>query len=210
MESEKEVRLVERGYNKIYKAYAAERTDEHGFSRNMVFDLSKRLKAGAKVLDAGCGNGYTTKILVKAGFSVVGTDISSNMLKLAKKDVPKARFYRMDMRRLRFPKASFDAITCFYAIIHVPKRYHLQVLKSFNAVLGPGGYLLISMGLYASKPEPDIGSDWLGAPMYWSHYGQKKNLELIRSAGFRILWKKAERGPVPKWDRHLYILAQKR
>ncbi len=93
----------------------------------------------------GCGGGYISRLLVKKGFRVIGVDISGNVVKLARKNVPGAKFYKMDMRKLKFGAGSFDGITSFYAIIHVPRKYHLLVLKEFSTLLKPGGFLLLTM-----------------------------------------------------------------
>ena len=66
--------------------------------------------------------GYISRLLVKKGFRVIGVDISGNVVKLARKNVPGAKFYKMDMRKLKFGAGSFDGITSFYAIIHVPRK----------------------------------------------------------------------------------------
>ena len=44
----------------------------------------KSLGAGAHGVDIGCGNGYFTRALARAGYSVSGIDISPEMLNKAK------------------------------------------------------------------------------------------------------------------------------
>ncbi len=206
MKGESAVRLVEKGYDKIHMCYSSQRIWRSNLKE--VALLTKRMEKGASILDVGCGAGAIAKILSKNGFNVTGADISSNMLRLAKKALPKARFYKMDMRRLKLPKDSFDAITCFYAIIHVPRQYHLKVLKGFRRILKPSGLLLISMSTGPAEGTIADWQDW-GAPMYWSQFGKRRNIQLVRKAGFKVLWNRVD-STGPKDDRHLYILAQKR
>ena len=127
------------------------------------------------------------------------------MLKLAKANSPRSTFIRMDMKGLDLPKESFDGIICLYSIFHVPRRYHLGILKKFSRVLTQGGFLAIHMGW---GDWVGIEENWLGggAPMYWSHYGRGKNLGLIRKARFEIILSKASR---QKDGTHLFVLAQK-
>ncbi len=195
--------IVESGYNRIYRKYHAKRTLKS--NKRMLVDLVKYLPKNSKVLDAGCGAGYpVAKFLVDKKFDVVGIDISKNMLQLAKRIVPKAKFCKMDMAKMKFPKNSFNAITCFYSIIHVPRKSHPKIIRKFYSILKPKGMLLISVGLTGF--ESGIEQNWMGAKMFWSQFWKETNLKMIKKAGFRIIWTK----PVgSKNDRHLFVLAQK-
>jgi ubiquinone/menaquinone biosynthesis C-methylase UbiE len=52
----------------------------------------------------------------------VGIDLSENMLRLAKRNMPQTTFIRKDMTKLDFADNSFDGLTAFYSIIHVPRE----------------------------------------------------------------------------------------
>jgi hypothetical protein len=92
-----------------------------------------------------------------------------------------------------------------YSIFHVPRRYHLGILKRFYKVLRPKGLLAIHMGW---GDWVGVEENWLGggAPMYWSHFGRGKNIALIRKARFRIVQSKASR---QKDGTHLFVVARK-
>ncbi len=194
--------IVKSGYDKIYREYARQRTIWD--NKKELDDLVNLLPKHSKILDVGCGAGIpVAKFLINKGFEVVGVDTSKSMLKLAKKNVPEARFYNMNMTKLKFPENTFDAITCFYSISHVPRRYHSKILSKFFRLLKPKGFLLISTGLTETKSY--VG-DWFGAEMYWSHFDKQTNLKLIKKAKFKIIW---HRSVGPKNDRHLFVLTQK-
>lgn len=202
MNSEK---IVEDGYDKIALLYHKRRIDRFWTVANDIEALTRRLGRGSSILDVGCGSGYIASILEDKGFRVTGIDVSARMLELAKVNAPRSNFLRMDMRRLDFPKESFDAIICLYSIFHVPRRYHLGTLKRFRRALKPKGLLAIHMGW---GDWVGIEENWLGggAPMYWSHYGRGKNIELIRRAKFDIIHSKPSR---QKDGTHLFVLARR-
>lgn len=198
-------KLVKGGYDRICTLYHQRRIDRFWSVASDLNSLVRRLPPGSAILDAGCGSGYIASILQSQGFSVTGIDISAKMLELARENSPLSTFLRMSMRRLEFPKESFDGVVCLYSIFHVPRRYHLGILKRFHRVLRPKGLLAIHMGW---GDYVGIEENWLGggAPMYWSHFGRGKNATLVRKAKFDIVVSKASR---QKDGTHLFILAQK-
>ena len=191
--------IVRRGYGALAVKYHAQR--DLRVHRRELDALVQSLPKGGKVLDAGCGSGKVAAHLLRRGLAVTGIDISKAMLSLAATVAPAARLTVMDMRRLRFPAASFDGVIALYSVIHVPRRDHLLILRGFRRVLRPRGSLLIVMG------REDIAADrdkFLGTPMYWSHFGEDRNLELLAEAGFVLRW---SRIVGPPGDRHLWALA---
>lgn len=76
------------------------------------------LKSGERVLDVGCGNGATTLEAaerVRPGGSVVGIDVSTPMLALAREwarswNVANADFVEADAQVHPFPTGSFDVV----------------------------------------------------------------------------------------------------
>ena len=82
-------------------------------------------------------------------------------------DTPLVRFHTaldsQDMTELSFPEGSFDAVCSLYAIIHVPREQHRQLLQSFHRMLKPEGLALLCMG--AGDLPGGIEDDFYGARM---------------------------------------------
>ncbi len=178
--------MVERGYDHIAERFAewasGIRSDEraHGVSV-----LLERLPVGAQVLELGCGAGIPTTQQLAQRFAVTGVDISARQLELARQNVPNARFIHADMTQLEFPEGTFDAVAALYSIIHVPRAEHPKLIRAIARWLRPGGLFLAALGARAT--EAGVEDDWLGAPMYWSHFDSATNLLLIEQAGLRIV-----------------------
>jgi len=98
---------------------------------------------GKKILDVGCGHGRDARYLSERGFEVVGIDLSRNLLKIARRMAPKAKFLLMDMRDLKFGDEEFDGIWSCASFLHIPKREALETLREFRRVLKPGGLLYL-------------------------------------------------------------------
>lgn len=193
-------KIVKKGYDEIAEKYQATR---HIFDNKRELEEFVSLSPkNAKVLDVGCGAGIpVTKFLVEAKFDVIGVDFSEGMLKLARRNVPEAKFVEEHMTRLSFKDNSFDGLTACYSIIHVPREKHSSLFQSFHRILKPNGVMLVSMG-----PDGWEGTDeYHGVEMFWSHYGPEKSLEIIRDAGFQIIFGKHI---VSGGEKHYWILAK--
>lgn len=112
------------------------------------------------------------------------------------------------MTALSFPQASFDAVVGFYSIIHVPREEQPGLLRDIAGWLKPGGLFVAAMG--TSDVEQDILPDWMGAPMYWSHFDSETNRRLVLEAELQIIRATEETAPedgVP--ITFLWVVAQK-
>lgn len=71
------------------------------------------------ILDLGCGTGLHTKELIKRGYEVVGLDLSKEMIEIAKKRNPEAKFYVSDMSNFDLIKneGKFDVVICMFSAL---------------------------------------------------------------------------------------------
>lgn len=154
--------------------------------RDWLDIMASRLGRGAVVLDLGCGNGRAVKYLVDKGFQGIGVDVSDKMLELAKKHVPRGKYYRKDFTKLEFKPNSFDAVVSFFALNHIPKEQFKEVMVSCKRFLKKGGLLLLGMvkggsdglfeGFYGKK-----------MPLYGAGYTKKELIDILKSNGYDIL-----------------------
>jgi len=103
---------------------------------------------GKKVLDAGCGDGYTTQLFAKSGASVTGIDLSPTMIRIAKEEEKKhphgidysvASFANLS----EFKDESFDIVISFMALMDSPD--YKDALKEFYRILKTGGSLFFNI-----------------------------------------------------------------
>jgi ubiquinone/menaquinone biosynthesis C-methylase UbiE len=197
---------VKAGYNQIADRYLAGRTRDSEDVR-LLEELITRLPEGAKVLDAGCGAGIPISQKLSERFEVTGVDFSEAQIELAKVNVPNATFLCEDMTRLAFPENTFDGITSYYAIIHVPREEHRSILSNFHRMLKSGGFALLCLGAEHSIDDSD--DDFFGAKMYWSHFDTATYLEMLNDCQFTILWSKRVTDETCEGGGHLFVLVQR-
>ncbi len=159
--------LVRRGYDALSYHYRRDDADDGRYGPWLA-ELHQRLPAGAAVLDLGCGCGVpVARFLARAGHRVTGVDISDVQVARARRLVPDGTFLRADAATLDLPPASFDAVVCLYALIHLPLADQPGLVDRIATWLRPGGWLLATVGHDAWTGTQD---NWLGGPatMWWS------------------------------------------
>jgi ubiquinone/menaquinone biosynthesis C-methylase UbiE len=80
--------------------------------------LSPPPDAPMTLLDVACGPGFISAALKDSNVTVVGADLSTEMLRVARELNPGARFEQADAEALPFPDESFDAVSCNFGLLH--------------------------------------------------------------------------------------------
>ena len=108
-------------------------------------------RPGMRILDLACGPGTMARVLaqqVEPGGQVVGVDLAPGMIELARRSAPaNASFEVMDIEKLAFPDATFDAAVCGHGLQFVPHLLH--ALSEARRVLREGGALAASIPMAA-------------------------------------------------------------
>ena len=179
-------KLVSAGYDTMHGRYAEwAGRDTARRRRYLRRAAGMGLLRGGDALDLGCGTGrHVTAALAAAGYRVTGLDLSPRSIEVARRELPSVRFVVGDMAAVNFPPDSFDLVTAFYSIIHLPREEHGEVLRRVAEWLRPGGGLVASLGASLGDAYEE---DWLGVPMYWSSWDHRTNRQLITDAGLEIL-----------------------
>jgi len=95
-----------------------------------------------KILDAGCGEGYLSRMLAKSDHKVFGIDTCKKLIVAAKrKQVKETKYFVKDFRNTGFPSCFFDIIICHQTIIEIqnPER----AFKEFSRILKKNGKLIL-------------------------------------------------------------------
>ena len=144
------------------------------WKRTLIAHVVARLRAGARVVDLGCGTGDLALAVAAAmpTARVTGVDASPRMIALARPraiGVPALSFDEGDMTGLALPDRSVDAITAGYAFRNAPD--HRAALREAARVLRPGG-VLVTLDFY--RPESGLWRSLL--------------LGYLRAAGNAVGW----------------------
>jgi len=109
----------------------------------LVEDFLAGKTAGARALDVGCGLGFFSEALVKAGARVTACDLGANLVETTRQRVGcEARVADALALEDTFGRDSFDVVVSSECIEHTPDPR--RALRSMSAVLRPGGWLSVS------------------------------------------------------------------
>lgn len=138
------------------------------FARKAAPDILKLLRASrirqGMVVDLGCGSGILAAELVRAGYEVVGVDLSAAMLRIARSRAPGARFVRGSLLDFEIPPCeavtAIGEVVCYALDERASKRRLETLFKRVHAALRAGGLFVFDVA------EPGRGSD-SASERYW-------------------------------------------
>lgn len=124
----------------------ARRQDEYIWGTepsSLARSLSARLRAGARVLDLGCGEGRDSVFFATCRFDVTGVDVSGAGLdkaaRLAREHGVAVRWIRSDLARAA-PEGDFDLIYSCGAIHYVPRAERPALFHRLKGLTRAGGW----------------------------------------------------------------------
>jgi SAM-dependent methyltransferase len=145
----------------------------HGITKGLVVDL-------------GCGSGIWAGELIRAGYDVLGVDISESMIRLARKKAPQARFVRSSFLDVPLPRC--DAVTSLgecLCYLFDSKNNTTELTKLFSRIyeaLRPGGLFVFDIAQPGQIPAAQRVRNFTGAD--WSVLREaeedRKNMVLTR------------------------------
>jgi ubiquinone/menaquinone biosynthesis C-methylase UbiE len=99
--------------------------------------------SNAEIMDAGCGSGYSTKLILESfnPSKIIAFDYMQEQIALAKKRGLPVDFYVGDMRKIDAPTGSVDAVFIFGVLHHIPNWK--DALEEVARTLKKNGVLLV-------------------------------------------------------------------
>jgi len=150
-------------------------------------EFMKLLPKGGKVLDAGCAGGRDSYKFVHEGFLVTGIDVVDVFIEEAIKKVSQAKFIKMDLLNLKFPKNYFDAIWAQAILLHMGRKDIPKILETFHNILKKNGKIHIAV-------KKGNGSGWKADKLsnnkkrFFTYFSKKEIENYITAAGFKVIF----------------------
>lgn len=147
-----------------------------------------------RLLDVGCGSGAYLALMQSLGWTVTGVDLFEEVAREvgARLGVP---CHAGDLAGIRLPARSFDAITFWHVLEHLPDPR--TALVRAGELLAPGGVLAIGVPVYDCREEELLGAGWLGydVPRHLITFSRARLASLLEELGFRVVAMASEPAP---------------
>ncbi|PKV95951.1 methyltransferase family protein [Amycolatopsis echigonensis] len=189
---------------------------EEAFGRRPVVDAAVRelievLPPSARVLDIGSGTGRPAAAeLVAAGHRVTGIDVSAEMVRIAREQVPGAEFVQADVREWETSPGSWDAVCAFFSFVQLSRAETERVLGRIAGWLAPGGrFALVTV----PADIENVPIEFLGHSIRVTSFPVDALVERVRAAGLEVTGTREEtfepETPGTEPEEHVLISARK-
>jgi len=138
---------IRESYDAAARAYADHLASELSgkpLDRHLLNRFAEEVRGRGLVADLGCGPGHVARYLHDQGVTVVGIDVSPQMIEEAKRLNPELEFRVGDMRALDLSPASLAAVVAFYSIVHFEPDELPAVMAELRRAMAPGGLALVA------------------------------------------------------------------
>ena len=163
----------------------------------VALELFRERFTKGSILDLGCGPGWTSLLLARAGYSVTGVDIAERMIEIARdravKENVEAEFHVSDMEELDLPKRDYDGVLFFDCLHHCPN--YEEVVRRAYAHLKPGGVLILFETTWLHRYSPHAKQESKRFGITELGFSRRQLRRALRQAGFQKLKSYHDAGP---------------
>ncbi|MFN0203465.1 MAG: methyltransferase domain-containing protein [Bacteroidia bacterium] len=133
-------------WNKIAELYETKFMDLDLYNDSYDYICHSLAVINSKILEIGCGPGNITKYLLnqRPDFDILGIDVAPNMIELAQKNNPTARFAVMDCRQIEEIQTQFEGIVCGFCLPYLSQNDSLTFISDCSNLLKAKGLLYVS------------------------------------------------------------------
>ncbi len=177
-------------WDRMAKRYARTAVSDEAAYQEKLRRTQAVLGPDFRVLEFGCGTGSTAIVLAPAVADYLATDISGEMLEIARgkaEGVKSLLFEKLRLEDITPPEGGFDAILA-HSILHLLPDKEAAIAQVFKA-LKPGGVFISSTTCMAKggllKPLLWAGNKLNLLPMV-KFFSADSLVEAVQAAGFEI------------------------
>ena len=185
------ISLNRKAWNNVAKKYNNSKYDS---LNPLVEFFCDGIPENGYILDLGSGTGVPfAKLFVEKGFNYLGIDISSQMVEIARRNVPSANFKEMSMTDLNFEK-EYDGVFSSYSMLLLSPEILKDVVKRVVKSLKANGLFYISLNeprVKTADLDKDVICEIMGETIYSRAYTEEEIIEICSPQSLK--WLKTHR-----------------
>ena len=162
----------------------------YGSLNPLVEYFCNELPKNGSILDLGSGTGLPfAKLFVEKEFNYLGVDISSQMIKIAQKNVPLANFKELSITDLNFEN-EFDGVFSHYTMLLLNPDMFKDVARRVVKSLKANGFFYLSLNepsVENADLDEDVICEIMGEIMYSRAYTEGEILDVFTPLGLKKL-----------------------
>ena len=185
-----QIQRVEELFDMFASEYETRYMDVSLYHNNLDTFCSSMENKSGHVLDVACGPGNLSKYVQSKlpGANLLCVDIAGQMIQLAKKNVPKARFLRMDCRQIGGLNEKFDGIICSFVMPYLSKKESEALIEDAADLLHPNGLIYLStMEVDIAFSEIKSSSSGMGPKVEMFYHQSDHLVNALHTHGFDLI-----------------------
>jgi SAM-dependent methyltransferase len=138
-----------------------------------------------RLLDVGCASGRFLRQMQEIGWRVAGIEFDPEAARKARGITPDV--FEGDPMTAPFPPGSFDVVTAFHVVEHLPDA--LGTLRRMVEWLAPGGLIIVEVPNVSGVGGRLFGRYWSGLdfPRHLIHFTPQTMTAMVERAGGRVV-----------------------
>ena len=142
-------------------------------------------RGSGRLLDVGCGSGTYLAAMRTLGWSPQGNNLVPEVCTEIRARLG-IECHAGDLLELELPPASFDAISLWHVLEHLPDPP--ATLRRIRELLAPGGLVAIGVPVFDSPEAERLGDAWFGydVPRHLLTFSRERLCSFLTENGFRV------------------------
>jgi 2-polyprenyl-3-methyl-5-hydroxy-6-metoxy-1,4-benzoquinol methylase len=173
-------------WNKVANLYQERFMDLNIYNESYDLFHEKLLIKNSNLLDIGCGPGNISKYLLSKNpnLNILGIDYSINMIELAKKNNPHAKFNVLDCRNIETLNQKFNGIICGFCLPYLTPIECEKFISDCNLLLNTNGIIYLSF-VEGKSQLSTFQTNSLGNRVYFNFHDLNLIIGLLEKLNFK-------------------------
>ncbi|NNK90375.1 MAG: class I SAM-dependent methyltransferase [Saprospiraceae bacterium] len=139
-------KIIKKIFDKYALGYARKYADQDLYRADLEILPLLISQDKPQILDIGCGPGNLTHAISELfpEADITGIDLSSEMLKIAKSRIPKAKFRQMNSNSISRIASVYDLVVAGFLLPYLNQNELKKLIHDLSIILEPGGIFFMS------------------------------------------------------------------